>query len=121
MHLLPNISRSKGSQTMKFGQLIEYNTRNIFSQKSCRKAVRLVLDLFLFSQKASNEVKATGLQLSFNVLIALNLAYNKNKNFRILIQRYAELRFFRKASGTSFSTTFCVWFFKKKVSYIMFY
>ena len=29
MHRLPNISKSKGNQTMKFGQLIEYNTRNI--------------------------------------------------------------------------------------------
>ena len=30
IHLLPNISQSKGNQTMKFGQLIDYNTRNIF-------------------------------------------------------------------------------------------
>ena len=34
MHLLPNISRSKGNQTMKYGQLIEYNMRNIFLEKS---------------------------------------------------------------------------------------
>ena len=27
--LLPDISKSKGSQTMKFSQLIEYNVRNI--------------------------------------------------------------------------------------------
>ena len=33
---MPNISRSKGNQTMKFGQLIEYNMRNIF-QKSYTK------------------------------------------------------------------------------------
>ena len=26
--------RSKGNQTMKFGQLIEYSTRNIFLEKS---------------------------------------------------------------------------------------
>ena len=30
IHILPNISQSKGNQTMKFGQLIEYNKRNIF-------------------------------------------------------------------------------------------
>ena len=29
-----NISRSEGNQTMKFGQLIEYNRRNIFDEKS---------------------------------------------------------------------------------------
>ena len=33
MYVLPNISRSKGHQAMKFGQLIEYN-RNIFIEKS---------------------------------------------------------------------------------------
>ena len=34
---MPNISRSKGNQTMKFGQLIEYNMRNIFLEKSYSK------------------------------------------------------------------------------------
>ena len=34
MHMLPNISRIKGNQTMKFGQLTEYNLRNIFLEKS---------------------------------------------------------------------------------------
>ena len=28
MHILPNISQSKDNQTMKLGQLIEYNKRN---------------------------------------------------------------------------------------------
>ena len=37
IHILSNISQSKGNQTMKFGQLIEYNKRNIFLQKLCRK------------------------------------------------------------------------------------
>ena len=37
IHILPNISRSKGNQTMKFGQLIECHMRNIFLQKSCTK------------------------------------------------------------------------------------
>ena len=30
IHILTNISRSRGNQTMKFGQLLECNTRNIF-------------------------------------------------------------------------------------------
>ena len=34
---LPNISGSKGNQTMKFGQLKEYNMRNIFLEKSYTK------------------------------------------------------------------------------------
>ena len=35
--ILPNISKSKGNQTMKFGQLMEYNMRNIFLEKSYTK------------------------------------------------------------------------------------
>ena len=34
IHILTNNSRSKGNQTMKFGQLIEHNMRNIFLEKS---------------------------------------------------------------------------------------
>ena len=37
MHILSNISRSKGNQAMEFGQLREYNMRNIFLEKPCRK------------------------------------------------------------------------------------
>ena len=32
-----NISQSKGNQTMKFDQLIEYNKENIFPQKLYKK------------------------------------------------------------------------------------
>ena len=31
--ILPDISRSKGNETIKFGQVIEYNKKNIFLQK----------------------------------------------------------------------------------------
>ena len=37
IHILSNISRSKGNQAMKFGQLIECNMRNIFLEKSFTK------------------------------------------------------------------------------------
>ena len=37
MHILPNISRSKDNQVSKFGQLIEYNMKNIFVEKSYTK------------------------------------------------------------------------------------
>ena len=32
IHIFPNISQSKGNQTMKFGQLIEYNKKKYFSK-----------------------------------------------------------------------------------------
>ena len=37
IHILPNILRSKCNQTMKFGQLIKYNMRNVFLEKSYTK------------------------------------------------------------------------------------
>ena len=37
IHIYPNISRSKGNQTMEFGELIECNMWNIFLEKSYTK------------------------------------------------------------------------------------
>ena len=37
IHILFNISRIKGNQTMKFGKLIECNMRDIFLEKSYKK------------------------------------------------------------------------------------
>ena len=37
VHTLPNISRSRGNQSMKFGKFIEYNMRNSFLEKSYTK------------------------------------------------------------------------------------
>ena len=37
MHIMPNISRTKCNQTMKLGQLIECNMKNIFLEKSYTK------------------------------------------------------------------------------------
>ena len=37
IHIFTNISQNKGDQIMKFGQLAEYNKRNIFLQSLCGK------------------------------------------------------------------------------------
>ena len=53
IHILLNISQSKGKQAMKFGQLIESNKINIFLQKLCGgEAGRLVPELFLLFERA---------------------------------------------------------------------
>ena len=53
---------------MKFGQVIVYNKRKVFFKNHAEnKAGRLVPDHFLFFKKALYEVKASGLQLSFNM------------------------------------------------------
>ena len=53
IQILLNISQSKDNLTMKFGQSIEYNKKNIFLQKlyAENEAKRLVPDLFFFRKK----------------------------------------------------------------------
>ena len=68
-------------------------------------------------------------KLGKQILVSINfdspklgkqLKQNK-ENFRILIHRYAQFCCFRKWPGISFSTIFCIWFFKKNLSYIILY
>ena len=37
IYIFPSISRSKGNETMKYGQSIEYNMRNIVLEQSYTK------------------------------------------------------------------------------------
>ena len=85
--VLPKVSRSKGKEATKFGQLTgKIITREIFFLKNHaeNEAGTLEPDLFLFFKKDLYNVKASGLQLSFNVSIALDLEYNKNKLHKTL-------------------------------------
>ena len=65
LHILSNISQSKSNQVMKFGELIEYNKRNIFVQKACKKWGRETSSRSLFI-KALFDVRASGLQHMLN-------------------------------------------------------
>ena len=40
IHILPNISRTKGTQAMEFGRLVQYHMRDIFLEKSYTKCER---------------------------------------------------------------------------------
>ena len=42
-HILTNISRSRDNQAMKFGQLMEYNMRKVFREKSYKTALEILL------------------------------------------------------------------------------
>ena len=58
IYIMSNISRSKGNQTMKFGQLIEHKLRNIFFCKIMHKNVleNLLLGYIFHHQRAFIEV-----------------------------------------------------------------
>ena len=54
INILHNISQSKGNQTMKFAQLIEYNNKNIFLQKLCKNEAGKLVPEPLFLKKKKN-------------------------------------------------------------------
>ena len=68
MHISLNISRSKGNKTLKLGQ--EENItrkKNSFKNHAENEGGKLVSDLVLFFKNVLYEVKASSLQLSFNI------------------------------------------------------
>ena len=68
IYILPNISQRKSNQTIKFRQLIEYNKRNNFLQKSYRKWGKETSSRPLFnSLKSLIWGGTTGPQFSFNI------------------------------------------------------
>ena len=67
IHILSSNSWSTSNQTIKFGQLIEYNQINIFLYNYAENVSgRPVPDLFLFFEKALSEIKESAMELSFN-------------------------------------------------------
>ena len=49
--MLPNISRSKGKQTKKLDQLIEYNMRNIFAEYNTQNALKKLFPEFYLKKR----------------------------------------------------------------------
>ena len=83
VRILLDISKGKGNQAMKFGNLIEYNLRNIFLQKSYKKRNRETSSRSL-SEKALYEVKESGQHLSFNIFWKFSAwTCNKHKLYKV--------------------------------------
>ena len=108
IHLSPNISRSIGNHTLNFGQLIEYNMRNIFLEKSYIKCGRETSSR-LFSGKLNLSIS---LDQQSKVLYSLFLLYPKYRNILKPSCRplafTSDQAFFKnkKRSGTSFPALF---------------
>ena len=65
--MLPNISRNKGNQSIKFGQLIKYySMRNIFFENHAENEIGELVPYLLFFNKALYKVKASDQHLTFN-------------------------------------------------------
>ena len=72
IRILPNISRSKGNQTMKFGQLIEYILINIFLEKSCKNCAEGTIPK-PFSKKIKFEHLSGSISYLISWIISLDL------------------------------------------------
>ena len=72
IHILPNISRSKGNQAIKLGQLLKYTMIFFFKNYTQKKRQgKLVPDLFLLFKKAYfkvNEVLCSLVSIYFDSL-----------------------------------------------------
>ena len=80
MQILPNISRSKGNQTMKLGQLVEYNMRHTFVvEKSYTKCDEKTISAS-FSKKSKLRISLDQLSLC---LISLLLLYANLRALKI--------------------------------------
>ena len=79
IHILTNISRSKGNQAIKFGQLIEYKMQNIFLEKSYAKCGGQTIPR-PFSKKSRLSIS---LDQQSKVLRNLFLLYSKQRTTEI--------------------------------------
>ena len=75
---------------MKLDQVTEYNNINFLIQKSCRKRRRITSSRSLFlkkkKKKALYEVKASAMQLNFNIFQKLSTWYRiKTNNMRFYV------------------------------------
>ena len=118
IQILPNISRSKGNQTMKFSQLIEYNTRNIFSSINIHKMWWRNYFQILFWKIKIERISGSIVLMQF-VLITWQVdGYRdilKPSCMPLVIMSYKAFLKNRKRYGTSLPASFCAWFLKKNI------
>ena len=127
IQILPNISRSKGNQTMKFHKWIEYN-RNIFLEKIYKiqnVSEKLVPDPFLKNQYCTylwfSSLKFY--KVCFYCESKLMTIYRIMLKLRCSLFTFSSCKTFfkKKRSGTSLPTSFSAWFLKKNISHVMFH
>ena len=112
MHILPNISISKGNQSIKFGQLIEYNMRNIFLEKWYTKCSREA-SLRNFYKKSKLSIKFLDQQSEMlwslfwlYVQVEVYQSILKLRCWPLAFTLYKAFLKNKKRSGTSLSTHF---------------
>ena len=86
LQILPKISRRKGNETMKFDQLIEYNMRNIFPEKSYTKSDRETISRPFYRKP----ILSISLDQYSKVSYSLFLLYAKLRAIEIYLNQAAD-------------------------------
>ena len=121
-HILPDISRSKGNQTITFCHLIDYNKRNIFlknhkvwrrnwSQTLFKNSI-LSISLYHLSEVYKNCFYCMPQVEDYQNILKLRcwpLAFSSYKAFLKHEKKF----------GTSFSASFSAWILRKDISHIL--
>ena len=127
IRILTNISRCKSNQAMKFGQLIEYNMRNIFLEKLYSKCggetiARLVSKRSKLSISLDQQSKVLHSLFLFYACQAedyLNILKLSCRGFTFT--SYKAFSKNKKRSWTSLPALFSAWFMTKYISLVIFY
>ena len=112
---------------MKFGQLIKYNMRNIFLEKSCTKcATETIPRPFYKKSKLNASLDQYSKVLYFVLIVCQVEGYQKYLKLSSRPFTFTSCKAFlkkqnKKRSGTSFPASFSTWFSNKNFSAVIFY
>ena len=122
---MPNISRSKGHPTVKFGQLIHYSVRNVFLKNHTQNVIeKLFADPFLKNQ---NWVHLWISSLKFYTVcfymwqVEGYLKILKLSRKPLAFTSYKVFLKYKKRSGTSLTASFTAGLFLKNTSHVIIY
>ena len=116
MHILVNVSRSKGNQTMKLSKLMEYNMRTIFLKNPQNVVSKLFPDFFLKNQNWTylwiNSLKFHTVFFFFVCSVEVYQIILKRSCRPLAFTSYKACLKNKKRSGTSLPASFFAWFLK---------
>ena len=115
---MPNILRSKANKTLNIAQVIDYNNKKMFLQKSCRKWGSKTSSTLFFKKSFTWGTSKWSAAYFQSLLIALNLPSNLNKIYETLeywSRNILNFYFLEKGVGIvslpHFVYNLCVWMF----------
>ena len=123
IHILLNIQRNKDDQTMKFNQLIEYNMKYIFLEKSYKKS-DWETSPRSFSKKSKLSIyldqQSKMLYCLFFIYVQVEVYQSilKLRCWSLALTLYKAFLKSKKRPEASLPVSFSEWFLKKYISHV---